>query len=333
MQKILVIRLTSMGDLVHTLPAVAALRETFPKAQIDWVVERKWAPILEGTPAVNRIIPMDQKPIGRLTAAVREIRAAGYHTAIDFQGLYKSAAVAWLSKASRRVGFNTAGAREPAAAFLYSERVKAGGPHAVDKNFSLVEHVGAHRPPKPQFPMHVSETAARAVKERLAASGVSDYVVVNPGASCGFKCWPADRFGVVCRELERRHGWKSVVAIGPGEDALAKALQEAAVPAKPVVFPASLSELMALMASARLAIAADTGPLHLASALGTPVVGIYGPTDPVKNGPRGGKFVVVRNALPEETSNHRRSAHSPAILRVTIDEVLEAVERLRAGSH
>jgi lipopolysaccharide heptosyltransferase I len=332
MEKILVIRLTSMGDLVHTLPAVAALRETFPNAQIDWVVERKWAPILEGTPAVNRIITMDPKPIGKLTEAVREIRSVGYDTAIDFQGLYKSATLALLSKASRRVGFDIASAREPAAAFLYTERVKAGGPHAVNKNFSLVEHMGVLRPARPLFPMHVSESAGRAVKERLAANGISDYVVVNPGASCGFKCWPADRFGVVCRELERRHGWKSVVAIGPGEDALAEELRKTAAPTQPVVFPASLTELMALLASARMVIAADTGPLHLAAALGTPVVGIYGPTDPVKNGPVGGKFVVVRNARPEETSNHRRAAHSPAILRVTIDEVLDAVERLETKS-
>jgi heptosyltransferase-1 len=328
MEKILVIRLTSMGDLVHTLPAVAALREAYPAAQIDWVVDRKWIPVLAGTPVVNRLIPFDHKPVGKLMASMREVRSGCYDTAIDFQGLYKSAVVAWYSGAKRRFGYSFSKAREPLAVMLYTDRVAPKEPHAVDRSISLAVHAGARRPATPQFPLRIPVAAVSSVNERLASNGIGEYIVVNPGTSVGFKRWPAERYGEVCRELHQRHGWKAIVVTGPREEHLAKTLRNSAAPAEPVVMDTTLPELMALLASAKMMIAADTGPLHLAAALGTPCVGIYGPTDPARNGPYTQNSVVVRNALPGETSYSRRSAYSPAILRVTVADVVTAAETL-----
>ncbi len=329
MEKILVIRLTSMGDLVHTLPAVVALREAYPAAQIDWVVDRKWMPVLVGTPVVDRLIPFDHRPVGRLLASLREVRAGAYDMAIDFQGLYKSAVVAWRSGAKRRVGYSFSAAREPLAVLLYTDRTAPPELHAVDRGISLAVHAGAHRPKTPQFPLRVPAPAVRSVNERLIADGVGDYVVVNPGTSVGFKRWPAERYGELCRELHQRHGWRTIVVTGPREADLAETILRTSAPAAPVVMDTTLPELMALLASARAMIAADTGPLHLAAALGTPCVGIFGPTDPARNGPYTQNSVVVRNALPGETSYSRRSAYSPAILRVTVADVVTAVENLR----
>jgi heptosyltransferase-1 len=325
-ERYLVVRLTALGDILHTLPAVAALRAAHRNAQIDWVVERKWAPVLEGSPAITEVIPFDRGSIFGALQCARRLKHGNYTCAIDFQGLYKSSVLAMLSAAPRRIGFERSWAREAGAALLYTERVTPTGRHVAELNYSLAEKADALRPARPEYPLRVPAGGAASARARLAEHGISEYIVVGPGGSWRAKCWPAERYGVFCREIEKRSGLRAVVIHGPGEEALAQETCRAASPATPMVMATTIEELMGLLAHARCVVAADSGPLHLAAALGAPVVGLYGPTDPARNGPFAPGALIVSEARPEEISYKRRASYSPAMLRITVDQVLDAAD-------
>jgi len=325
-ERFLVVRLGSLGDIVHTLPAVAALRDSFPGARIDWVVERKWAPLLEGNPDLTQVIALERSSWGGLASCVQRLRAARYTCAIDLQGLCKSAVLGFLSGARRRVGFGRRMAREGAAALFYTHRASPTSRHKVDHNLALAEMAGA-RGNAYRFPMRVPAEAEAEMAQRLAAAGLGEFFVVSPGGGWRSKCWPPGRHGELCRELERRHGWRAVVNFGPEERELAEAVRRAAAPAHPVLLPTDIPQLMALLARASLVIAGDTGPLHLAVTLGVPVVGLYGPTDPARNGPFSVSDIVVRNAQAAETTYKRGRDYSAAMLSISVEQVVAAVER------
>jgi heptosyltransferase-1 len=332
-ERFLVVRLTALGDILHTLPAVAALRAAKPTARIDWVVEKKWAPVLEGSPAINEVIPFERRSFAGAIACLRRLRKNEYTCAIDFQGLYKSSVIAALSGAPRRIGFARGWAREPGAALLYSERVVPAGRHVAELNYSLAEAAGAARPLAPEYPLRVPAGGAASVKARLAERGIGEYIVVAPAGSWGAKRWPAERFGEFCREFAAGSNLRVVVIHGPGEREIAEQVCHAAIPARPEIISTTLEELMGLLAHARCMLAVDSGPLHLAAALGTPVAGLYGPTDPARNGPFVPGAIVVSEALPEDISYKRRTAYSPAMLRISVERVLGTVEAcLKASS-
>jgi heptosyltransferase-1 len=333
-ERFLVVRLTALGDILHTVPAVAALRAAHAGARIDWVVERKWAPVLEGSPAIDDVIPFDRRSVWGAVECVQHLRENQYTCAIDFQGLYKSSILAGLSSAGRRIGFDRGWAREEGAAMFYTERVIPTGRHVAELNYSLAERAGASRPARPEYPLRVPAGGAASIRARLHDLGISgEYIVVGPGGSWRAKCWPAERFGEFCREFEKKNGMPLFVIHGPGEKSVAEEVARAAAPARPVVIAPTIEELMGLLAHARCVIAADSGPLHLAAALGTPVVGLYGPTDPARNGPFVPGAVIVHKALREEISYKRRSDHSAAMLRITVEDVLAATDTLLQASH
>ena len=324
--RFLIVRMGSLGDLVHTLPAAGALRDSFPQARIDWLVDHHWRTLLEGNPDINEVIALDRRAGGGIFACVRRLRAAHYTCAIDFQSLYRSAILALASGAKRRVGFDRSYAREPAAALLYTQRVKPTGRHKVEHNLCLVESVGAQRG-TPRFPVAVSPEADAHVARDLAARGLAEFFVISPGGGWRSKCWPPDRFGELHREVARRHGWRGVVSFSAAERELAETVRRAAGEPEPVVLSMDLAQLTALLRLAKLVVGGDTGPLHLASALGTPVVGLYGPTDPARNGPFSPGDVVVRNAGPEETTYRRGSEYSTAMLSISVEQAVDAIER------
>lgn len=325
-ERYLVVRLTALGDILHTLPAVAALRAAHRNARIDWVVDRKWARVLEGSPAIDNVISFDRRSALGLIDCVQRLRRNKYTCAIDFQGLYKSSVLAMLSGAPRRIGFERGWSREDGAALLYSQRIRPVGRHVAELNYSLAEAAGAVRPAAPEYPLRVPGGGAASIRARLAELGIEKYIVVGPAGSWGAKCWPAERYGEFCREFEKRNNLQVVVIHGPGEESIAQEVCRAAEPARPVLLATTLEELMGLLAHARCVVAADSGPLHLASALGTPVVGLYGPTDPARNGPFAPGAIVVTEAAPEEISYKRRTAYSPAMLRIGVGKALDAVE-------
>ena len=330
-QRILLVRLGSLGDVIHALPAASALRDAFPEARIDWLIEPKWRRLLEGNPDLTEIIPLEKKTAAGLISTVRKLRSAHYICAIDFQGLYKSALPAFASGATRRIGFPSTYAREGFASVFYTDKINPRGAHKVDHNLTLAQAAGA-RPSPPRFPLTLRPEDEKQVTQHLARHNLTDFFVLNPGGGWRSKCWPPERYGELHHRLAAQHGWRSVISFGPGEERLAQELVSAAGTPAPVALPLGLGPLMALIHRAKFVVSADTGPLHLASALGTPVVGLYGPTDPARNGPYGGesqdKSIVVRNPSKSETTYRRGASYSSPMLSITVDQVADAVARL-----
>jgi heptosyltransferase I len=324
-QSFLVVRLSSLGDIVHTVPAVVALRESFPAARIDWVVDQRWAQLVSMVQGIDAVIPLSRSPLG-VASCVRRLRATRYPCVVDYQGLYRSAVLTWSSGGTRTIGFDRSAAREPGASLFYSERVVPSGRHVAEMNADLSVRAGAQAPRKLQFPLRVPEGEIRRVSENMAREGAADYVVVSPGGGWVSKCWTPDRYGELCAELWRRHGLRAIVNVSPSQGDLARKVQSAAGDAKPIAVSPPLPELAALLLGARLVVGADTGPVHLAAALGTRVVALFGPTDPARNGPLP-SGAVLRNASGDESTYKRGKDYSETMLSVSVEQVMEVAER------
>jgi heptosyltransferase I len=327
--RFLLVRLGSMGDVIHALPAASALRDTFPKARIDWVVDPAWRKLLEGNPDLSEVIPFDRKRAGGITAAFKKLRSAKYTCAVDFQALYKSAILAFASGAPRRIGFDSRYAREGLASLLYTHHFNPRGAHKVEHNLTLAEAAGA-RTSTPRFPIQIGAEDDELVQRELASRNLDEFFVLNPGGGWLSKCWPPERYGELHQKLATRYGFRGVVTFGPGEDRLAQDLVSAAGAPEPVAIPLGLGPLMALLRRAKFMVSADTGPLHLAAALCTPVVGLFGPTDPSRNGPfssDSSRNLVVRNPRGCETTYRRGAAYSRSMLSITVGQVFNAIAR------
>jgi lipopolysaccharide heptosyltransferase I len=335
----LLVRLGALGDIVHAVPVAAALRAAHPDARIDWLVDLRHQHLLDFVPALTTRVAVDTRrvagPAG-LAHVVSALRRARYDAALDLQGLLKSAVLARLSGASRVIGFARPHLREPAAAFFYSETVDpAAARHVVARGLALAAGLGIDPAAAPAFPIVVPGSAAPARARDALGLGTSEpFVALNPGAAWVNKRWPADRFGALAEALQQATGLRSVVLWGPGEEALAKAVCDASASAAVPAPPTTLDDLLALVASARLLVAGDTGPLHLAAAAGTPVVGLYGPTDPARNGPWSPDDVTVsRSALCECSHQRRCQASRWCLLDIGVQEVVQAaLHRLESGA-
>jgi heptosyltransferase-1 len=330
-QRFLLVRLGSLGDVIHALPAASALRDTFPEARIDWAVDPKWQRLLEGNPDLNEIISVDRKSPSGIAGTVSKLRAAQYSCAIDFQALYKSALLAFASGAPRRIGFQSSYAREALASLLYTEQLNPRGGHKVEHNLTLAEAAGAHIT-TPKFPLQVQPEDEDRVTQELARHNIAEFYVLNPGGGWRSKCWPPERYGELHRRLAAQHGWRGIVSFGPREEGLAQEVVSAAGITAPIAIPLDLGPLMALLRHAKFVVSADTGPLHLAAALRTPTVGLFGPTDPARNGPYGDASVSIRNPHSSETTYRRGTSYSLAMLSITVEQVMDAIARLRGTS-
>jgi len=306
-----------MGDILHTLPAVASLRASFPEAPITWLVESKWLPLLEGNPDVSEVAALDRTSLGGLLASLRRLRRSRYTLAIDFQGLMKSAACARLSGARHICGFAKAQLREPAAAILYSEQVAARAAHVVEMNLDLTRGAGARNIVR-RF------AVPRGQPEGEMPEG--DYVLANPMAGWKAKEWPLERFSMLAMRLREGFGMPLVLNGPQGSEAVLRTVSGASV------HLSGLAGLIDATRRARAVVGLDSGPLHLAAALGKPGVAIFGPTDPARNGPYGDSFRVIRG--PAAVSSYkRRDEYDTAMLAVSVDQVFEALrERLSAAA-
>jgi lipopolysaccharide heptosyltransferase I len=330
-QRFLVIRLSSIGDIVHALPAVAALGRAYPQAEIHWAVERRYAGLLAGNPYVHRALKLDtlgwrgkMAHAATLEEAVRGIlalRAVSYDAAIDFQGLWKSAALGWLSRSRERLGFAEYWLREPGAAVFYTDRVSAGErKHMIEMNLALVERLGA-RAERWEFPLPRTPEDDRDVEYRLAGLEARDFVIVNPGGGWKAKCWAPENYAELLQRLARKLSWKILLTGSPEEaKVIAEILHRAGV-SQASYFPSSLVQFIALARRAKLCVGGDTGPVHLAAAVGTPIVAIHGPTDPARNGPFSAADIALSNRGP---INYTRRAASPAYLPGVSVEAVDA---------
>lgn len=343
--RLLVVRLGAMGDVLHALPAVTALRAAHPEWRIDWVIEPRWQALLAAVdgqpelprgahrPIVDRVIhaptkqwgkrPLSGETIRGIRALRRQLRASRYEAVLDLQGSVKSAVVSAMAGGQRVIGL--AEPREGAARWFYDERVKTTGEHVIEQGVELAEHVAGekllHRAPW----LPVSAEAERWCNELLAKAAGAKVVLINPGAGWGAKCWPWERYAEAAASLAAE-GCLVLLNAGPGEEELAGRIA-AATNGTAQTIVCTIEQLIALTRRITLLIAGDTGPLHLACALGRPVVGIYGPTEPGRNGPYGTRCKVLRS--PVSQRDHRRLKETEAgLLTIEAGDVLKAAHDL-----
>lgn len=346
-ERLLIVRLSALGDIIHTLPAVEALRGAFPDVILGWAVEERWSELLcapghprfgprsPQRPLVDRVHLVNTKAWRRalfsshtwqqMAGALRELRALGYDAAVDFQGAVRTAL---LARRSAAVVYGDAHPRENIARIWYAHSVATVGEHVVQQAISLAQSMTSRpvRAVKVTFP--VDPEAENHVTAMIGDA--RDLVILNPGAGWGAKQWPAERYGLVARELAK-DGLRALVNYGPGEEGLAAAVESASAGTARKI-SCSISELIALTRRARLFIGGDTGPMHLAAALQIPVVAIFGPTNPARNGPFGTSSIVLRSAS-SLTSHARHREPEKGLLEISAEEVIAAARKLLGGDH
>ncbi len=354
MTKILIVRLGALGDILHALPAATAIRRALPEATLGWLVEERWSELL--TARRHKHSPVDrgpQKPVVDLVHTVnttrwrrrffrpatlneiggdfKRVRDTRYDIILDFQGNIKSGFFAWLGRAPVIAGYLDP--RESAARLFYSRKLPRSGEHVIEQNLALAaqtlqDHVGPAEFPliAPQLPRDpAGETWADREIQRL---GIASFAIMNPGAGWGGKQWPAERFGQVAAALAT-HNIKTLVNVGPGEEALGQAVA-AASKSNAFLLNCTIGQLIAITRRARLFVGGDTGPLHLAAALGVPAVGLYGPTDPARTGPFGPNTIALRHPESETTFSHHRRPEE-GLLKIDAEEVIAAARHLLAS--
>jgi heptosyltransferase-1 len=322
-----------MGDILHSMPAVTALRQAHPEWMMGWAIEPQWRGLFSASraepwtaemPLVDRLhlvpakawarSPFTSETLRDIRRVRRELRALEYDVAVDFQGAVRSAMVARWARTGRVVGEERP--REFAAKWFFNEKVATHGVHVIEQSLEVAgaicgEKLAMTMPLLPRDP----------VAEANAAELKQPFVLLSPGAGWGAKRWPADRYGAVAQRMAEA-GFGVVINSGPAEEHLAREIVESSGGAAQIISP-ELPELIAATRRASLAIAGDTGPLHLACALGKPVVGIYGPTDPARNGPFHCANRVLRH--PESVRDHaRRSEPEAGLLTITPGAVTDA---------
>ena len=328
--KALIVRLSAIGDVVHTLPALSALHRH--GWEVGWAVEPGARPILEGHPLLDHLVPIPAargfRP-GPARAAASLLRSRRYDAALDFQGLWKSAAWSRLSRARRVIGWSRRWRREPLSAVLAGEHAElpASATHVIDENLALLRPLGIEAAGHRDFALPRFPAEADAVDRALAQAGIAadDLVVLNPGGGWPEKLWPAESFGALARGLRDR-GLRALVSWGPGEEPLADRVVAASAGAAARSFPTTLRGFTELARRARLVVTADTGPLHLACAVGTPVVALFGPTDPARNGPFADGDVVLRAPLVAGARDRFR-VPSGGMAEIPVADVLSAAVR------
>lgn len=313
---ILVVRLGAMGDVLHALPAVASLKHSFPQVPLTWAVEQPWAPLLEGNPFIDRVIPIDRKRPGTWLLTRRLLREQHYSLAIDFQGLLKSAFVAYLARPGRIVGFHRCEVREKAASLFYSLAIESQSVHTVDRNLDLASAAGASRLLR-HFPLPLG----------IAEGNLPDepFILASPFAGWASKQWPLEYYA----ELARASEMPLVLNGAPSTRAALEAVPGA------IVHISSIGGLIHATRRACAVVGVDSGPMHLAAALNKPGVAIFGPTDDTRNGPYGGSLKILRAPGSQplyQPGTTRRGAYirgteiDPAMRAITPEQVLTSLK-------
>ena len=326
-----------MGDILHSLPAITALRQAHPEWVIGWAIEPQWRGLFcangceartPAMPLVDRLhivpakrwakSPLNPATLGDIQRVRRELRAMHYDVAVDMQGAVRSAMIARWARTKRVIG--EAQPREWAAKWLFNQSVATRGVHVIEQSVEVANAIAGEELPVPA-PLLPCDPAA----EQRAAELPQPFVLITPGAGWGAKRWPTERYGEVARKLADA-GYGIVINSGPTEEHLAQAIEASSAGAARAL-SLDMAGLIAVTRRASLVIGGDTGPLHLASALNRPVVGIYGPTDPARNGPFHGPSRVLRH--PESVRDHsRRSEPEAGLLTITPEAVTDAALEL-----
>ncbi|HSM51764.1 MAG TPA: lipopolysaccharide heptosyltransferase I [Thermoanaerobaculia bacterium] len=327
--RILLVRTSSLGDVVQAVPVLVALRRRFPAARIGWVVEEGYASMLEGHPALDELLvvalrrwgraPLRAAHLAELGAFLERLASFGADVALDLMGSHKGALIAAFSRAPRRIGLSARCRRERESALWINEPVATDRHHAVDRYLALLAPLGAepvtasfdpealfarHRPPLP---------------EAVAAGG--PYLFLHPGAAWGNKRLPPATWAEAITAIAQRRGLRPWIGAAPGEEELAAEIADRA-PGSAVVPASGLPALASLLRAAQLVVGGDTGPVHLAHALGTPVVAVMGPTDPARHGPYAAPGAVVAHRLPCSFCHRRMETPRPCLTAIPAAEIV-----------
>ena len=341
-EQLLIVRLGAMGDIIHTMPAVAALRSAFPQTIFGWLVEERWKELLSATlpqagfaprPLVDRVHTVNTKQWRKavlasrtwneIVSSVRDFRVPNYELVVDFQGAIRSSLLSRWSGAKRIYGF--AHPREAPARIFYTDAVSASGAHIIEQNLSLAEAVAGKSLTIADVEFSQDSHAEHQIDLLLKNRNIGRFILLNPGAGWGAKQWPAERYAEVAAALAK-DGLSSLINFSPAEETLARSVESASA-GSAIAVTTSIPELIALTPRASLFIGGDTGPMHLAAALRIPVVAIFGPTNPARNGPFGTSSVVLRS--PSSITDHSRHAETETgLLEITAQQVVSAARQL-----
>lgn len=328
--RFLITRLSAVGDCIHTMPVVGALRRQFPGAYIAWATQRLSATLLQGYPGLDQVIEVDRnwmKSPHQVRTIRRKLRSLNFDVCLDCQSLTKSAMLGWISGARHRIGFGPPQGRE-LSVVLNNIRVKARQSHVVEKYLELTYPLGV--PQSDEVHFDLAERRHEVIDDfRRDAHLMGDFAVINPGAGWDSKLWPARRFAQVARHLGERHQVPSAVCwAGDQERAWAEQIVARSGGHALLAPPTTLSELAWLMRQATICVASDTGPLHLAAAVNTPCVGLYGPTRPNVCGPYGKGHICVQVYLQQGRGRARRGSCNDAMLAIEPTMVQAACDQL-----
>ncbi len=328
--KFLIIRLGSLGDVIHGIPTAAALRRRYPDARIDWIVDPLYVEVLNLVECLDQRIPFDPRDLmrGKATAAklLGELRRERYDAALDLQGLIKSAVLARLAHARMTIGFPRKHLRESAARLFYTKAPDPGSAaHVIDKNLALLAPLDVTDRAR-RFPIVIPRTpVVQGVVDRL---GSAPFAILNPGAAWPNKRWPPDRFGHVAAAMHRDLGMRSIVLWGPGEEKLASAVAAASQGAAEPAPRTTITDIFGLARSAKLVVSGDTGPLHIAGAVGTPLVALFGPTYAERNGPWSPADITISQNWQCICHYERQCRRSNRCIDdIGVDAVMDAIRR------
>lgn len=338
--RLLIVKLGSIGDIVHTLPSLAAVHRALPFAEISWAVEARSAEILTSNPMINNLIEVDthklrrrrdlDKIISEAGKQFRNLRQFEFDVAIDFQGLLKSATIAKLSGAKKRWGFTRAGLREPSSRLLLTNAVKTPRHiHIIRKNLALAGQALDIETPDSDFEFPIATSIEHiAEADRITGELRGDFAILNPGGGWVTKLWHAEKFGSLADRLWKDKGLRSVITTGPNEDELAEKIATNSHSGKILFAQPSLKGFYELAKRARVYVGGDTGPTHIAVAAGAPIVGLFGPTEWWRNGsPNPDDICVERNDIDCRVNCHRRTCSKWICMDSDVDVVFMAVNR------
>ena len=339
---ILIVKLSAIGDVVHTLPSLAALRNHYPAAHITWVIEEAAADLIEGHPHLDRVLVSRRKAWIReirggrnISAVFREIssfvstlRDRHYDLVIDFHGLFKSALVVLLSGGPRKLGYDSM--QELSGLFLNEKIHEDMEKHAVDRYLDLLRHLGTDTK-EPAFLIPVEEENRLRVDHLLSAAGIdgtTPFIAVNPVAYWKTKLWGDERFALLCDALIEELDTRIILTGGPGDPSLPHIEGLMKHPCINLAGKTTLRDLACLYQRARLVVTTDSGPMHIAAAMGTPTVALFGPTNPDRTGPYGAGHRVIRKPLPCSPCLRKECDTMQCMKDISVEEVLEVVKEV-----
>lgn len=342
--RLLIVKLGSIGDIVHTLPSLAAIRRALPHAEISWVVEQRSSEILKDNPMIDNLIEVDTKRLRRsrdidkiiheASRQIKDLRKFGIDTAVDFQGLLKSATIAKLSRAKRRWGFSRAGLREPASRLLLTNSVQISDKiHVIQKNLALAAGALQIAVPEKTFEFPISTSIENiAEADSITGEARGEFAILNPGGGWVTKLWHAEKFGQLADRLWQDKGLRSIITTGPNEDELAGQIAASSRCGNLSFARPSLKGFYELAKRAQIYVGGDTGPTHIAVAAKTPIVGLFGPTEWWRNGsPDPDDVCVERTDIDCRVDCHRRTCSKWICMDSDVDAVFEGINKRLNG--